>query len=707
MIVVSPDFKRIVAARFLSKTQRPAMEHNANEKAACCNKGCNGRVAEAVSNEVAALLRRARSTMEELRPNVSTASKTCMRSENENLQAEEQRWLWRRLRYLEWLHQFIQHQQHILNAVSLKQAGDGDCEREYDAAAHRSMNGAEDGGGASSSSLDWTPPSPKASVQQHDDCRGVSLQPDVVSFCFTEATAAASGEDAFRSTRSEVPVSNIASCATGGEVTVVHMELDHLRQEGHQEHQQCDLQKCVQEEEQEQQKESVHWRSFRTWHPSQVSILADMPQPHSSKESPTRHLLCLSTVVHEKPRGIRAKEAALELQGCYCKSCLCPLRKRHFPFPSWKSARFCYYTGMYYCTNCHSGRTSAIPARALHMWDFQPLPVCNDALDFMELQRERPLYCVSAVNPKLYHRVVLLQMIRYLRLQVMALREVGVQCRVFRHLFYNEDAVLKHTSGGCLAAASSVSAAATTTAADDDSVLHREFFVQRDKRYLMEDSEVWSFADLEDVHRCQSDASDGCDAVSAFTVQVASYSRPMAVTVSCCDAAVFLRRLRAQMVYHILRRQCDVCLRNSLDVCRWCCPPDVVTAFQQGRDQGQKQQQQQQQERQQEREDDNSSPLSSASFSRRAFQSVWTNAPGASHLFTVYSFDLLHVRSCPRCGACYHKRCFYKLQREMLGVTGCLRCYKGSDAVRVVCSSRCPPCGTYDSSSSSFGEDRS
>ncbi|KAH9598753.1 putative zinc-RING and/or ribbon [Trypanosoma melophagium] len=408
----------------------------------------------------------------------------------------------------------------------------------------------------------------------------------------------------------------------------------------------------------------IQWQNFRTWQPSQVSLLANVVQPSGGESSPVRHILCLSTVVCEKPRGIRAKDAALHVQGRYCKSCLSPLRKRHFPFPSWKAARFCYYTGMYYCTRCHTGKKSVIPARVLHSWDFEPQPVCNEALDFLELQRDRPLYFVSAVNPALYHQVQLLYMLRFMRLQVVALREVGIQCHVFRHLFYGENA------SGQLNSDEKKRVGSSNSTDIPSYKLHIKSFVPNEKRYLMEDSEVWSLADLEDIWNCEREEFMRLvTPPSIALMEESAYNRVLTVIAGKCKSALFLKRLRAHMVYHILQKRCAVCVRNSLDLCRWCSPPDILAIFEQRKEleksQGQK---------------DDTGITTSSLFaisssmvsSQDSSDEMLTIAP---HLYSVWSFDLVHVRACPSCGACYHKRCFYKLQKEMSGVMWCRRCF--------------------------------
>ncbi|ORC93319.1 uncharacterized protein TM35_000011960 [Trypanosoma theileri] len=426
--------------------------------------------------------------------------------------------------------------------------------------------------------------------------------------------------------------------------------------------------------EQKMLESDIDWRNFRTWQPSQVSLLANVTQPYGGEKSPVRHILCLSTVVCEKPRGIRAKDAALRVQGRYCKSCLSPLEKQRFPFPSWKAARFCYYTGMYYCTRCHTGKKSIIPARVLHSWDFEPKPVCNEALDFLELQRDRPLYFISAVNPSLYHHVQLLYMLRFMRLQVVALREVGVQCHVFRQLFYGEDALEPLTSQG-----NNTGVVVSSTSTDITSYkLHIESFVPQEKRYMMEDSEVWSLADLEDIWRCESEEFMRLlTPPSKSLMEESAYNRVLTVVAGKCKTALFLKHLRAHMVYHILQKRCAICVQNSLDLCRYCCPSDILTLFEKRKEE----------EKLQVQKENAGNPTSSlftiSSSSLFSSQDSSEERPViVPHLYSVWSFDLVHVRACPSCGACYHKRCFYKLQQEMSGVMWCKRCAPNSPSNR-------------------------
>lgn len=417
----------------------------------------------------------------------------------------------------------------------------------------------------------------------------------------------------------------------------------------------------------EEKETNAKWRHFRTWHPPPISIFINQRQPYGSAVHPERHILCLCTVLHEKPRGRKAKNKVLVDQGLYCKKCLCPLHKQKFPVSLLEKPRFCYYTGMYYCRTCHSGRTCAIPARVLHAWDFEPRPVCNDVMDFLEVQRERPLYCVSAVNPALYERVVLLEMVRFLRRQVIALREVGIQCPVFRRLFYGNDA-----TDACALSCESTTGSSTALGGAGDE-LFTECFVPQGKRYLMEDSEIWSFFDFEDVHRSRSKEMETA-IVSAVDLHVMAGSHASATASGGCGVMTFLKRLRSNMARHILQSGCDTCLRNSFHVCHWCCPAELALKFEHSH--------QRQKEAVPQTQELGTGPLTPSpclGIAPNVSSVLFPPDQNMAHLFTVYSFDLLHVRECFACGACYHTKCFDEMRCKLGGGLHCLCCQRAGN----------------------------
>ncbi|KAK7350629.1 hypothetical protein VNO77_09455 [Canavalia gladiata] len=90
----------------------------------------------------------------------------------------------------------------------------------------------------------------------------------------------------------------------------------------------------------------------------------------------------------------------------------------------WGKPRLCEYTGQLFCSSCHTNETAVLPARVLHHWDFTPYPVsqlaksyldsihdqCLSAIDWDWIQfpsrgPQKPMLCVTAVNPFLLSKV--------------------------------------------------------------------------------------------------------------------------------------------------------------------------------------------------------------------------------------------------------------------------------------------------------------
>eukprot|EP00658_Telonema_sp_P-2_P000804 TRINITY_DN10290_c0_g1_i2.p1 TRINITY_DN10290_c0_g1~~TRINITY_DN10290_c0_g1_i2.p1 ORF type:complete len:179 (-),score=23.97 TRINITY_DN10290_c0_g1_i2:112-648(-) len=138
----------------------------------------------------------------------------------------------------------------------------------------------------------------------------------------------------------------------------------------------------------------------------------------------------LTGPVMHKPQGIDEKSAALKHQGYYCKSCLRSLKKSANPLRGWDAAVFCFYTGYYFCEQCHDRtQLSVIPARVVQDWDFSEHMVSSLSHTFLDIHRcQTPMLCVSAINPALYDKVWLLRMVRELRVELTALNAVGLRC---------------------------------------------------------------------------------------------------------------------------------------------------------------------------------------------------------------------------------------------------------------------------------------
>eukprot|EP01018_Ginkgo_biloba_P009366 Gb_37964 [translate_table: standard] len=74
----------------------------------------------------------------------------------------------------------------------------------------------------------------------------------------------------------------------------------------------------------------------------------------------------------------------------------------------WGNPRLCEYMGQVFCTSCHSNETAVLPGRVLQLWDFTPCPVSQIAKAYLDSIYDRPMLCVSAVNPFIFSKVPVL-----------------------------------------------------------------------------------------------------------------------------------------------------------------------------------------------------------------------------------------------------------------------------------------------------------
>ena len=68
------------------------------------------------------------------------------------------------------------------------------------------------------------------------------------------------------------------------------------------------------------------------------------------------------------------------------------------------AAKVCAYTKRYYCDECHSDQSAAIPTKIVHGWDLRPFKVCDKAKRFLDTIRLEPI-----INIKSFHTSVLNQ----------------------------------------------------------------------------------------------------------------------------------------------------------------------------------------------------------------------------------------------------------------------------------------------------------
>ncbi|XP_027169104.1 uncharacterized protein LOC113768807 [Coffea eugenioides] len=87
----------------------------------------------------------------------------------------------------------------------------------------------------------------------------------------------------------------------------------------------------------------------------------------------------------------------------------------------WGKPRLCEYSGQLFCSSCHSNDTAVLPARVLHLWDFAEYPVSQLAKSYLDSILDKPMLCVSAVNPFLFSRVPALQHVTNVRKKIGAM----------------------------------------------------------------------------------------------------------------------------------------------------------------------------------------------------------------------------------------------------------------------------------------------
>eukprot|EP00759_Apiculatamorpha_spiralis_P018775 PhF_6_TR25123/c0_g1_i2/m.34557 len=146
----------------------------------------------------------------------------------------------------------------------------------------------------------------------------------------------------------------------------------------------------------------------------------------------------LMRAIFIKPATAEEKEIALESQQMACYDCHVPFVKQFNPKKlktTYDSARYCHYSGKYYCHECHTGELYIpIPARIIMEWDFEERKVCSSAATYLRSIWHHPMICLSAENPKLYNGVVALHVLRQIRLQLCMLFETCRKCPAMMQL---------------------------------------------------------------------------------------------------------------------------------------------------------------------------------------------------------------------------------------------------------------------------------
>lgn len=118
-------------------------------------------------------------------------------------------------------------------------------------------------------------------------------------------------------------------------------------------------------------------------------------------------------------------------QGDVCFSCQTPF-KTFLGF--YRNARWCEFSGRYFCHTCHTGRETITPAHVIREWDFSSYPVSNLAKDTLLEIADDPIFDLSEINPLLYVQVPPLKQVKLLRMQLFSLYEFIVSCRLAHSL---------------------------------------------------------------------------------------------------------------------------------------------------------------------------------------------------------------------------------------------------------------------------------
>merc|ERR1712134_224010 len=85
-------------------------------------------------------------------------------------------------------------------------------------------------------------------------------------------------------------------------------------------------------------------------------------------------------------------------------------------------ARFCNYTGYYFCPTCHWRDSRIIPARVVLNWDFCEYEVSRSSYRYLYSAYKRVLLNVSEENEQIFSFVEELQQIRKLRQDILRMK---------------------------------------------------------------------------------------------------------------------------------------------------------------------------------------------------------------------------------------------------------------------------------------------
>lgn len=222
--------------------------------------------------------------------------------------------------------------------------------------------------------------------------------------------------------------------------------------------------------------------------------------------------------VREAPPKSQAWNLASR-QGGHCKGCLTPIGHRYGPRP-----HYCHYTGGFYCSRCYVGSTAPIPALMVAKWDFEEYKVCEDARQFLMSIYQRPLICVSAINPLLFDKVPTLAVARRLRLQLNILYTAMKECKGVRW-----------------------------------------DMIPTTRWYYMEETEMYSMWDLKKMHDVQP--------------KLLREAELAPKTIPANELLVVLKAIRQKLITHAVKDCGGACTAQVQQRCAMCSNPELILSF--------------------------------------------------------------------------------------------------------------------------------
>lgn len=114
--------------------------------------------------------------------------------------------------------------------------------------------------------------------------------------------------------------------------------------------------------------------------------------------APPRPQLILKTHVKKKVFP------SMQEQNFQCAGCSMTVQMRYI-----KTFRYCSYFGKYFCTSCHLGQTSVLPAKIIHNWNFKEEPVSTFARSVIKSLFHERLFFMEIISPELVKRATRLR----------------------------------------------------------------------------------------------------------------------------------------------------------------------------------------------------------------------------------------------------------------------------------------------------------